>query len=122
MCERTMASLLASGHGRFFIVSHSGNDIFSSKAQPDIRTTGRQPARAEDIFVLGEDTVHLISNVECRHVMLVVIALLLLPGCAITAPSSGRSTIIAALSYELPLHADVKSVVDFLEEIGRAHV
>lgn len=65
--------------------------------------------------MLGEDTVHLISNVECRHVMLVVIALLLLPGCAITAPSSGRSTIIAALSYELPLHADVKSVVDFLE-------
>jgi hypothetical protein len=47
--------------------------------------------------------------------MLVVIALLLLPGCAITASSPGRSTIIASLSYELPLHADVKSVVDVLE-------
>jgi len=56
-----------------------------------------------------------ISSSTCRHVMLVVIALLLLPGCAITAPSPGRSTIIASLSYELPLYADVKSVVDVLE-------
>ena len=62
----------------------------------------------------GKDTVHITSS-TCRHVMLVVIALLLLPGCAITASSPGRSTIIASLSYELPLHADVKSVVDVLE-------
>ena len=64
--------------------------------------------------MLGEDTVY-ISSSKYRHVMLVVFALLLLSGCAITAPSSGRSTIIASLSYELPLHADVKSVVDVLE-------
>jgi hypothetical protein len=70
---------------------------------------------AEHIFVLGEDTVHISISRKCRHVMLVVIALLLLPGCAITAPSSGRSTIITSVSYELPLHADVKSVVDVLE-------
>ena len=69
---------------------------------------------AEHIVVLGKNTVHITSS-TCRHVMLVVIALLLLPGCAITAPSPGRSTIIASLSYELPLHADVKSVVDVLE-------
>ena len=73
-----------------------------------------QPATAENIFVLGENTVH-ISSSKCRHVMLVVIALLLLPGCAITAPSSGRSTILASLSYELPLSTDLKSVVDVLE-------
>jgi hypothetical protein len=47
-------------------------------------------------------------------VFAVVTALVLL-GCAITTSSSGRSTIIASLSYELPLYADVKSVVDFLE-------
>ena len=69
---------------------------------------------AEHIVVLGKGTVHITSS-TCRHVMLVVIALLLLPGCAITASSPGRSTIIASLSYELPLHADVKSVVDVLE-------
>src|SRR6185295_314253 len=47
--------------------------------------------------------------------MLTVFALLLFPGCAIIAPSSGRLTIIASLSYELPLYSDVKSVVDVLE-------
>ena len=57
----------------------------------------------------------LISSIKYRHVILVGIVLLLLPGCAITAPSSGRSTIIASLSYELPLNVDVKSVVDLLE-------
>ena len=88
------------GAGTFFIVYQCGNDHL--------------PSKVENIFVLGEDTV-VISSIECRHRMLVVMALLLLPGCAITAPSSGRSTIIASLSYELPLYADVKSVVDFLE-------
>jgi hypothetical protein len=73
-----------------------------------------QPATAEHVFVLGGDTVHTSSS-KFRHVMLVIFALLLLPGCAITAPSPGRSTIIASLSYELPLYADVKSVVDVLE-------
>lgn len=102
------------GAGTFFYCFSKRQRHIAVEGAARYPDTVLQPATAEHIFVLGEDTVHSSSS-KCRHVMLVIIALLLLPGCAITAPSSGRSTIIASLSYELPLYADVKSVVDFLE-------
>ena len=59
--------------------------------------------------------MHLISSIGCRQVVFVIGAALVLSGCAISASSSGRSTVTASLSYEMPMDIDVKSVVDFLE-------
>jgi len=57
-----------------------------------------------------------VKNIDVGQLALVLIGLLVLPGCTMTSHSPATSTIVASLSYEIPVGADVKAVVDILEE------
>ena len=57
-----------------------------------------------------------ITNIGVGHAALVLIGLLVFPGCTMTSRSPATSTIVASLSYEIPASIDVKTVVDLLEE------
>jgi hypothetical protein len=57
-----------------------------------------------------------IKNIGVGQVALVLLGLLALPGCTMTSHSPATSTIVASLSYEIPVGVDVKAVVDILEE------
>jgi hypothetical protein len=50
-----------------------------------------------------------------RHVVLVLVGLVVLPGCAMNSSSATTSTIMASLSYEAPASVDAKTLVDVLE-------
>jgi hypothetical protein len=50
-----------------------------------------------------------------RHVVLVLVGLVVLPGCAMISRSPAASTIMASLSYEVPASVDEKTLVDILE-------
>ncbi|WP_455389786.1 hypothetical protein, partial [Petrachloros mirabilis] len=57
-----------------------------------------------------------VKNIDVGQLALVLIGLLVLPGCTMTSHSPATSTIVASLSYEIPAGVDVKAVVDILEE------
>ena len=109
-----MTSLLFRGQGLFFDTFHGGNDA-SPPGQPlGIRTkTSFGQARPRTFFYFGEDHVNRIKYTSYR--LLVIIALLVLPGCAITATSFSSSRMVASLSYEIPASIDVTRIIDMLE-------
>ncbi|HXH86575.1 MAG TPA: hypothetical protein VNI35_07085, partial [Nitrospira sp.] len=57
-----------------------------------------------------------VKNIDVGQLALVLIGLLVLPGCTMTSHSPATSTIVASLSYEILAGVDVKAVVDILEE------
>lgn len=55
-----------------------------------------------------------IGRISNRFLM--VIAPLLLPGCAMTMPTMSATTTVTSLSYEIPASVNAKTIVDILEE------
>ncbi len=109
-----MTSLLFRGQGLFFDTFHGGNDA-SPPGQPlDIRTkTSFGRAWPRTFFYFGEDHVNRIKFTSYR--LLVIIAVVVLSGCAMTTPSFSSSRMVASLSYEIPASIDVTRIIDMLE-------